>query len=126
MTELKKIRSLQRAASELKKNRRIEREKDVLIETIVTYLQLQREKNAIEMGGTALSVSREKAREDVLFILAYEKNIKSVEDFRAFSLWEAFEDLYKELNGISPNWLRWYDHSFEEWQGIFEDLQEEV
>ena len=59
---------------------------------------------------------------ETLEILKFEKDIDSLEDFEAYSNWEVFYDLFKDVNGVSPRWTRWIDHDAPSWREKIEHL----
>ena len=50
----------------------------------------------------------------------------TVEQYEQASEWEAYYDIYKEVNGIRPRWTKWTDHSSDEWVEINQSLLDQI
>ena len=84
-----------------------------LAREITAHLRSERKKN---LGESYVDISLEEDVEDTLRILYFEKDIESVEDFEAYSLWEAYYELHKDAYGVKAQWSRWSDHDADGWR----------
>ena len=64
--------------------------------------------------------------EDVLQVIGWSQNtgrsIESLEDFKAYSLWEAYYDLHKDAYGVKARHTNWFDHDAKGWQEAIDSL----
>lgn len=84
-----------------------------LAREITAYLRSERKKNQVE---DYVDILLEEDVEDTLRILEFETDINSIEDFEAYSLWEAYYELHKDAYGVKARWFRWYDYDAEGWR----------
>ena len=84
-----------------------------LAREITAHLRSERKKNQVE---DYVDISLEEDVEDTLRILDFETDIESVEDFEAYSLWEAYYELHKDAYGVKARWTRWTDHDADGWR----------
>lgn len=44
--------------------------------------------------------------------------VRTPADWDALCAWETYYDLYKDVEGISPRWTKWSEHTAEEWEKL--------
>ena len=85
----------------------------VLAHEITSYTRSERKKN---LGDDYVDISFKEDLNDTYSILKNETLITSLEDFKAYSLWEAYFELYKDHFGVKARWHRWYDYDADGWR----------
>jgi hypothetical protein len=112
--------------------------KAALILDIVDSIRKTRQKNCDKWGaegnsilneeqiGSMLSITVKEDVEDVTEILEWSEHtgrmIQSVDDYEAYSLWEVYYDLHKDVYGVKARHTKWFDHDAKGWQEALDSL----
>lgn len=67
---------------------------------------------------------------EVTEIIEWSKNsgrtIESLEDFEAYTRWEAYFDLHKDVHGVKARHTHWFDHDAKGWQDALDSLSSQL
>ena len=73
-----------------------------------------------------MEITVEEDVKEVTEIIEWSKNsgrmIESLEDFKAYTLWEAYFDLHKDVHGVKARHTHWFDHDSNGWRKAIDSL----
>ena len=72
------------------------------------------------------SITVEEDIKDVIEVISWSSNtgrmIQSLDDYKAYTLWEVYYDLHKDVHGVKARHTNWFDHDAKGWDEAIRDL----